>query len=93
MTNNGGLASLPGTAVLSTSTPGVIVNNNTVNFNSLGVGDTSNLVFNVTALESVAMGTLAAFNLAIQAGEFVQNSQYPIEVGAPIEIIIGTGNY
>ncbi len=91
LSNNGGAASTSGTATLNCSATGITVNSGTANFSSIAAGGSTNLSFTVTAAASMSEGTLVDFVFAATAGQYGANITEGVEVGAPLEVIIGTG--
>lgn len=91
LNNTGAAASLPGTGTLSCGTTGITVTNGSASFAAINANGSRNVSFMVTAAASMTQGTLAAFVFNAAAGAYTANSTQNVEVGAPTEIIIGSG--
>jgi len=90
--NNGGAASIAGNSILSSATPGITINApTTVNFSSIAAGGNINLSFSVTASPSMSIGSLASLVFNATAGSYSAYKDQPVEIGAPHEILIGSG--
>ncbi|MDZ4182369.1 MAG: choice-of-anchor D domain-containing protein, partial [Candidatus Cloacimonadaceae bacterium] len=89
--NSGGGASTAGTASMTSPTGGITINTGTANFASIASGSQVNLTFNVTVSAAIPVGTLATVIFNAVAGTYNASRTDMIEVGAPLEIIIGTG--
>ena len=91
LNNSGGAASLAGSGTLTCSTSGITVVNGSVSFTAISAGGYATLNFTVTAASSMAEGTLAAFVFNAVAGQYSANTTVNVEVGAPMEVVIGNG--
>jgi agmatine/peptidylarginine deiminase len=91
LNNSGGAASLAGSGTLTCSTSGITVVNGSASFTAISAGGYATLNFTVTAASSMAEGTLAAFVLNAVAGQYSANTTVNVEVGAPMEVVIGNG--
>ena len=92
LNNTGGVTSESGNAVLTCSTNGVTVNEpSNVSFGAIAAGGSINLSFSVTASPDIPIGTLASLVFNATAGIYSANKNQPVEIGAPHEIIIGSG--
>ncbi|HQL14115.1 MAG TPA: C25 family cysteine peptidase, partial [Candidatus Cloacimonadota bacterium] len=91
LNNSGGAASLAGSGTLTCSTSGITVVNGSASFTAISAGGYATLNFTVTAASSMAEGTLAAFVFNAVAGQYSANTTVNVEVGAPMEVIIGNG--
>ncbi|MBW6514210.1 MAG: agmatine deiminase family protein [Candidatus Syntrophosphaera sp.] len=89
--NNGAAASPSGTAVLSSPTPGITINSGSASFSAISAAGSALLAFSLTASESIGNGTLAQLGFNASAGAYTANATEYLEVGAPTEIIIGSG--
>ena len=89
--NSGGAASLAGSGTLTCSTSGITVVNGSASFTAISAGGYATLNFTVTAASSMAEGTLAAFVFNAVAGQYSANTTVNVEVGAPMEVVIGNG--
>ena len=83
--NNGGAASLAGTATLNCSTTGITVNNGSANFSAISAAGYVDLTFSITAAASMDIGTVATFNFAATAGNYNANKTENTSVGIIIE--------
>ena len=92
LNNTGAAASLPGTGTLSCSTTGITIVNGSANFTAISAAGYTTLNFTVTAASSMSLGTLAAFVFNAAAGAYTATATQNVEVGAPMEIIIGSGS-
>jgi len=91
LNNVGGVASPAGTGTISCNTPGISLPSNSVAFTSIpGFGSTS-LRFTVQASSSMSEGTLATFNFGATAQSYTAAVSHGIEVGAPLQVVIGSG--
>ncbi|MCB5285046.1 MAG: C25 family cysteine peptidase [Candidatus Cloacimonetes bacterium] len=91
LNNTGAAASLAGTGTLSCGTSGITVVNGSASFSAISAGGYATLSFTVTAASSMTEGTLAAFVFNAVAGQYSANTTVNVEVGAPLEVIIGNG--
>jgi hypothetical protein len=91
LNNNGGAASPNGTATMSCATPGITVNNGNASFSAISAGGNTTLSFTVTAASSMTDGTQAAFVFNAVAGQYSANTTVNVEVGTPMEVVIGNG--
>ncbi len=92
LNNTGGAASLPGTGTLNCSTSGITIVNGSASFSAISAAGYTSLSFTVTAASSMNAGTLAAFVFNAVAGAYSANTTVNVEVGAPLEVIIGGGS-
>lgn len=90
--NTGNAASLPGTVWLSTFFPQLSISPSEVNFPALPASGSTSVDFILTAASSINMGTLVTLNMSAGAGAYGVNHQVQLEIGAPDEIIIGSGS-
>ena len=91
LNNSGGAASLAGSGTLTCSTSGITVVNGSASFTAISAGGYATLNFTVTAASSMAEGTLAAFVFNAVAEQYSANTTVNVEVGAPMEVVIGNG--
>jgi len=91
LNNSGAAASLAGTGTLSCGTSGITVVNGSASFSAISAGGYATLSFTVTAASSMTEGTLAAFVFNAVAGQYSANTTVNVEVGAPLQVIIGNG--
>ncbi|MBW6513277.1 MAG: choice-of-anchor D domain-containing protein [Candidatus Syntrophosphaera sp.] len=91
LNNIGQIPSLAGTATLTCSTPGITINTGSDTFPALAAGDFEVLSFNITASAGMTNGTLVHLNFTAVAGPVTVSTTENLEVGAPLEVIIGTG--
>lgn len=89
---NSGLAASPaGTATLSCSLPSISISPVSVNIPAIAAGASANAAFTVNATLSVSEGTMATLNFSATAGAYSATKSETIEIGAPQELVIGTG--
>lgn len=91
LNNIGGGVSTSGTATMTSPTGGITINTGSVNFSAIPAGSYTNLTFNVTVSAAMPVGTLATVIFNAVAGSYSANRTDNIEVGAPLELIIGNG--
>jgi agmatine/peptidylarginine deiminase len=91
LNNTGAAASLSGIGTLSSATTGITIINGNANFSAITAGGNTNLSFSVSAASSMSEGTLAAFVFNATAGQYAANTTVNVEVGAPMEVVIGNG--
>ena len=91
LNNTGGVTSLAGTGTLFCNSSGVTIVNGNANFSAIFAGGSRNLSFTVSAASSMNAGTMAAFVFNAAAGAYTANTTVNVEVGAPMEVIIGSG--
>lgn len=90
--NNVGMIPSPaGSAILTCSTPGITINTGTDSFPVLAVGAYETLSFSISASSSMTDGTLVYLNFNAVAGSTTASATNTIEVGAPLQILIGNG--
>ncbi|NLN85533.1 MAG: hypothetical protein GX135_05465, partial [Candidatus Cloacimonetes bacterium] len=89
--NTGAAASANGTATLSCSTSGITIVENSDSFTAISSNGEKTLTFKVSANSSVPQGTLAALNFSATAGQYNASVIKEVEIGAPQELVIGTG--
>ncbi|MCB5262059.1 MAG: C25 family cysteine peptidase [Candidatus Cloacimonetes bacterium] len=92
LNNTGAAASSSGTGTLNCGTSGITIVNSSANFAAINAGGSRTVSFTVTAASSMTEGTLAMFVFNAAAGAYTANTTVNIEVGAPMEIIIGGGS-
>lgn len=91
LNNNGGVASQAGSATLSCSTNGITVLTGSVNFESVPSNGSRNLSFSLRAAASMSIGSMASLVLNATAGSYSASDTRTLEVGAPNQVLIGTG--
>ncbi len=89
--NTGAAASTNGTATLSCSTSGITIVETSDSFTAISSNGEKTLTFKVSANSSVSQGTLAALNFNATAGQYNASVIKEVEIGAPLELVIGTG--
>jgi len=89
--NNGEVASSAGTATLSSSTPGITINNSSAAFAAVAPGAYATLSFSISAAAGMTNGTLVQLNFNVSAGALNYGGSTDLEVGAPLVITIGSG--
>jgi hypothetical protein len=89
--NYGDVASPAGTATLSCSTLGISILTGSDSFNPIAAGAHENLTFSVSASGAMTDGTLVTLLFNATAGSHNATSTQYIEVGEPLEVIIGEG--
>lgn len=89
--NIGRIPTPAGTTTLVCGTPGISITNPNAAFLAMGPGEHSTLDFDVTAATSVANGTLVTFYFSLSAEGVTASESFLVEVGAPLEVFIGTG--
>ncbi|HPN40999.1 MAG TPA: C25 family cysteine peptidase, partial [Candidatus Cloacimonadota bacterium] len=90
--NNSGLAaSISGTGTLNSPTPGITILNGDTAFSTISAGGSTILSFSVSAASTMSEGTLAALVFNAAAGQYNANTTVNVEVGAPMEVVIGNG--
>jgi len=89
--NIGRIPTPAGTTTLVCSTPGISITNPNAAFPAMSPGEHSILDFDVTAAASVANGTLVSFYFSLSAEGITASESFVVEVGAPLEVFIGTG--
>ncbi len=89
--NTGDAASQAGTATLSCSTSRITIVENSDSFTAISSNGEKTLNFRVSANSSVPQGTLAALNFSATAGQYSAAVIKEVEIGAPLEVVIGTG--
>jgi hypothetical protein len=90
--NNGGVSSQPGIVTLSCSANGITINNpNEIQIPSIISGGSENLQFSISASSNISIGTIIEFNIEALTSNCTASKVVYIEIGAPIEITIGTG--
>lgn len=91
LNNIGEIPSTAGTASLSCSTPGISINTATDTFPILAAGAYETLSFNISASSGMTDGTLVQLNFNATAGSTTASTVEYLEVGAPMEVLIGNG--
>jgi len=91
--DNTGLIPLPagGTASLSCSTPGITILTGTDSFSVIAAGAYEVLNFSISAAAGMTEGTLIYLNFDAVSGATSATASYSVEVGAPLEVVIGSG--
>ncbi|MDD2332622.1 MAG: hypothetical protein PHI68_08230, partial [Candidatus Cloacimonetes bacterium] len=89
--NTGGAPSPAGTCTLTSSTAGITINSASSDFAAISGGGTANLSFNIQASSGMVIGTLATMGFHTVAGTSTLTGNFSLEVGAPQEIVVGTG--
>jgi hypothetical protein len=85
LNNNGGAASVAGSASLACATPGISINTSLDSFSSISAGEYANLTFSLTADESVSIGTLVSLEFDATAGMYDAAKTEAITAGLIIE--------
>ncbi|MDZ4182368.1 MAG: C25 family cysteine peptidase, partial [Candidatus Cloacimonadaceae bacterium] len=70
LSNNGGAASLSGSATLVSPTTGISISGSPASFGSIPAGGSQNLSFSVSAASGMTVGTNAVFNFNATAGAY-----------------------
>jgi fibronectin type 3 domain-containing protein len=89
--NIGDIPSPAGTATLTCSTPGITINSGTDTFPEIDPGNYELLSFNISASSAMTDGTLVQLNFNATANGTTASATEYLEVGAPLEVIIGNG--
>ncbi len=89
--NTGEVASPAGTVAITTSDEEINIITGTAQFASIAGNGTATLVFTLSADASVAVGTMADILCSAVAGIYSASTNIILEIGAPLEITIGTG--
>jgi hypothetical protein len=89
--SNGGSASPSGTATLVCATAGITIVSGSDSFNAISASGSTILSFTASAASDVPEGTLASLVFNAAAGQYTTNTTENVEVGAPLEVTIGTG--
>ena len=89
--NTGGANSPAGTASMSCTTNGITVNDGSATFAAVTAGGSVNLSFTLSAASSMSIGSLASVLFNATAGIYNASSTKTVEIGAPTQIIIGSG--
>ncbi|MGC9362806.1 MAG: C25 family cysteine peptidase, partial [Candidatus Syntrophosphaera sp.] len=89
--NVGDIPCPAGTATLACSTPGITINSGTDTFPVIPAGDYELLSFNISASSSMTDGTLVQLDFNATTNGTSTSASLYLEVGAPLEVIIGTG--
>jgi uncharacterized membrane protein len=89
--NTGEIPAPAGTATLSCSTTGITVNTGTDTFPVIAAGAYEILSFDISAASSMTDGTLVSLVFQATAGTTTASATEYVEVGAPLEVVIGTG--
>lgn len=85
------IASQAGSATLTCATPGITINTGTDTFAAIAGGGYEVLSFSISAASSMTDGTLVSLVFSAVAGSVTATATENVEVGAPLEIIIGNG--
>jgi len=93
LNNTGGAASLSGSSTLTCTSPptGITINTPTANFSAITSTGSTNLSFSVTASSGMTSGTAASLVFSASAGAYSVDKTEIVQIGAPLEITIGTG--
>ncbi len=91
LNNIGVIPSPAGTATLSCSTPGISVTDASDSFTSLAAGAYATLSFELSASAAMTQGTLVTLGFNALAGSTSASHSEYLEVGAPLEVVIGAG--
>jgi len=90
--NNTSMVSSPsGTANVSCSTPGITIISGSTAFNPVAANSFETLFFSLSASSSMSIGTIAPLGFTATAGEYFTSETINLEIGAPTEVIIGSG--
>lgn len=89
--NTGDAASTNGTATLSSNTDGITVSNPNSVFTAIPAKGQRTLNYTVSASSAVPTGTLAQLVFNAVAGQYTAATEKTVEIGAPLEIVIGDG--
>lgn len=90
ITNVGGALCNNPSAFIEASSPYLIINSNSTALSPIGISDTANAIFNVTANAATTNYSTIPVSIAVIDADTTW-SQQEIRVGTPPEIIIGTG--
>lgn len=83
--NNGGAASLAGTATLSSSTPGITINTGTANFSAIAADGYRSLSFSITAAAGMSVGSVANLVFNATAGAYSASKNDVALIGLIVE--------
>ena len=89
--NVGEIPTAAGTASLGCSTPGITITDGSDSFPTLAAGASATLHFEVSASSSMTNGTLVTLNFNALSGAITASLTEYLEVGAPLEVVIGEG--
>lgn len=90
--NVGEIPTAAGTASLGCSTPGITITDGSDCFPTLAAGAHATLHFEVSASSSMANGTIVTLNFNALSGTATASLTEYLEVGAPLEVVIGDGD-
>lgn len=89
--NVGEIPTAAGTASLGCPTPGITITDGSDSFPTLAAGAHATLHFEVSASSSMTNGTMVTLNFNALSGTATANLTEYLEVGAPLEVVIGDG--
>ena len=92
ISNIGEIPAPAGTVTLSCTTPGITITEGTDSFGALVPDASAALVFGINASSAITQGTLVPLVFNALAGSTTTSHTQNLEVGAPLEIIIGSGS-
>ena len=90
--NVGEIPTAAGTASLGCSTPGITITDGSDSFPTLAAGAHATLHFEISASSSMANGTIVTLNFNALSGTATASLTEYLEVGAPLEVVIGDGD-
>jgi hypothetical protein len=83
--NNGGSYSLPGTATLTSNSPGITINSGTFEMNPVLAGGQTSVSFSITVDPDAEPGISVALNVDVMAGSYGINHTFYQNVGLVLE--------
>ena len=83
--NDGGAASLSGTANLSCSTPGITINTGSASFSAIAADGSTSVSFSLSASASMSVGTVVNLAFSAVAGAYNVSTNQVVPVGLILE--------
>lgn len=83
--NDGGAASLSGTATLSSPTTGITINTGSANFSAIAANGSRTVSFSLTASASMSVGSIANLVFNATAGAYTASKNEAVAVGLILE--------
>ena len=83
--NNGGAASLSGTANLSCSTPGITINTGSASFSAIAAHGSASVSFSLSASTSMSPGSVANLAFSAVAGAYTATRNHNVSIGLILE--------
>jgi hypothetical protein len=79
--NDGHAETLDAMATLTCGTTGITIGTETVNLGPISIESSADAVYNVSADASIPFGTPIILSFSVEAGEYVENEDFPTQVG------------